>query len=319
MLERSKLIDSLRGFAILVMILTHATAYYPSDKIASLLWNWSHFAVPIFVFCSVYLFLKKSFDKPIHFFSFVKKRAVRLLFPYYIFLGFFLLALLWVDPTMISFKYIWQSVLLIGGVDINWLVLLFLALTVILPFFAWSYKKARILFWAYFGLALLSSIGLLFYQPGFSYKYIMWLPWSLVLYFTWFYVRFEQKKGALFSLLIVSAVSCLIAFALQSAQHHSLVLIHNKYPPNLLYLSYGVTILLGLTFLEKYLFTNKYVEKIIHFFSKYSYSLYFLHYIILIVAASFIERLHLSWYLFFVIVLFITAVLQKLFNNIKER
>ena len=59
MTQRDQLIDNLRGLAMIVMILTHATAYFPNDIVSFTLWNWSNFAVPIFLFCSVYLFIKK--------------------------------------------------------------------------------------------------------------------------------------------------------------------------------------------------------------------------------------------------------------------
>src|SRR6266403_5134039 len=98
MTERNQLIDNLRGVSMIVIILTHTTAFFPGDKVAYLLWNWSHFAVPIFLFCSAYLFLKKSDDKPLHFFSYLKKRVVRLLLPYYLFFFFFLIALFFISP-----------------------------------------------------------------------------------------------------------------------------------------------------------------------------------------------------------------------------
>ncbi|MBI3887543.1 acyltransferase family protein [Candidatus Microgenomates bacterium] len=132
-MQRTQLIDTLRGLAMLVMILTHTTVFFLQDPSANFLWNWSHFAVPIFVFCSVYLFFQKSLYDKIAFWSFVKKRFVRLLIPYYWFLLFFLIILFFTKPETLSIKYLLQSIFVIGGVDINWLVLLFMMITIILP------------------------------------------------------------------------------------------------------------------------------------------------------------------------------------------
>lgn len=314
-MQRNQLIDSLRGFSMIVIIFTHATAFFPSDKLVSILWNWSNFAVPIFIFCSAYLFLQKSSDKPLHIFSYLKKRFIRLLLPYYIFLVFFLIVISLLSSELFTIKYIWQSILVIGGVDINWLVLLFLYITIILPFFVWSQKKNPFLFWMFFTLSLSSSIFLLFARLDIPYKFIMWLPWSLIVYFTWFYIKYEQKKVVLLWSFLASCLLFIMSFGVVQSLHHSTVLIHNKYPPNILYLSYGVAVLLGLTFVAKYLFSQKYVLQFINFFSKYSYSIYFLHYLLLTVFVTFMAELGLNWLTLFLLVLSSTVLLQYLFNK----
>ncbi len=311
---RNELIDNLRGFAIIVMILTHTTAFFPGDKIAYFLWNWSHFAVPIFIFCSAYLFLQKALHKPPSFLAYFKKRFMRLVVPYYIFLGFFLLCLLLISPKMLTAKYILQSLFIIGGVDINWMVLLFLFVTALLPFFVWSYKKSRIIFGLFFTAALTSTYWLLYYHSSVSYKLIMWLPWSLMFFFTLFYVQHQAKKRLLGLLLLTTSVIFICAYIIQSSLSHSLVLIHNKYPPNIFYLSYGMTIVLALTFLDKYIFKNALVLKILNFFSRHSYSIYFLHYTILTVLAAFIKTFHFNWTSFFLLVIGLTFSLQYSYN-----
>lgn len=313
MVQRNQLIDSLRGFSMIVIIFTHATAFFPSDPITSLFWNWSNFAVAIFIFCSAYLYFQKSSDKPLHIFSFLKKRIIRLLVPYYIFLGFFFLVLFIISPEILSFKYIWQSVLVIGGVDINWLVLLFLYITILLPFLVWSQKKVPVFFWMFFSLSLGSAFFLLFYRLDVPYKFIMWLPWSLILYFTWFYLRYENKRHIIVWSCIVSCLLFGLSYGILNSIQHSTVLIHNKYPPNIVYLSYGIVVLLGLVLLSKYLFSQKLVLATINFFSRYSYSIYFLHYLVLTVFAAFIQQLHFTGVTLFLSVLTVTVLLQKFY------
>ncbi len=318
MTERNKLIDNLRGFSILIMILTHVTAFFPNDKLAFTIWNWSNFAVPIFIFCSTYLFLQKGSDKPVNYLTYLKKRFLRLLIPYYIFLFFFLILLLFINAKMVTFKYIWQSILVIGGVDINWLVLLFLCITTILPIFVWSLKKSKLFFWLYFVLSFGSSIGLLFFNFPMPYKFIMWLPWSIVIYVTYFYLKSEINKKRLVILFFSSLFIFISSYIIQSSLNHSLVLIHNKYPPNIFFLSYGIAVMLGLIFIQKYIFSYKIIFKILHFFSKYSYSIYFLHYLILTFLANFIKSLNLNWITLLLPVLLLTIFLQFLYVSKKS-
>lgn len=319
MSERNQLIDSLRGFSMIVIIFTHATVFFPSDRFVSALWNWSNFAVPIFIFCSVYLFLKKSDGRPIPFFTYLKKRFLRLLIPYYIFLPFFILVLWLISSDLLSIKYLFQSILVIGGVDINWLVLLFLYLTIMLPFFVWSQKKSPILFWFLFVLSFGSSIFLLFQKIDIPYKYTMWLPWSLMLYFTWFYIKSEQNKKVLLWLFFGCLSVFFVVFALQVFLAHSTILVHNKYPPNLLYISYGTSVLLGLVFLDNYLFRTKVILAIVNFFSRYSYSMYFLHYLVLTFFVAFMEVLGFTWITLFLAVMITTVGLQYFYNKFLDK
>ena len=189
----------------------------------------------------------------------------------------------------------------------------------ILPFFVWSQKKSPVLFWTFFVISLGSSLYLLFDKIGIPYKFIMWLPWSLMLYFTWFYIQVEHKKKILFWTFIVSCLVFGLSYFIITNMHQSTILIHNKYPPNILYISYGVMVLVGLTFVEKYLFRQRFIVKTVNFFSKYSYSIYFLHYLLLTLFAGFMGLLGLNWLTLFLLVLFSTVVLQLIYIWAKQK
>jgi peptidoglycan/LPS O-acetylase OafA/YrhL len=319
MTQRNHFIDDLRGIAILVMILTHVTAYFPSDKIANAIWNWSHFSVPIFIFCSAYLFLQKNLHKPFSGFSYLKKRVSRLITPYYIFLLFFIPILLALQPQTVTFKYILHSLLLIGGVDINWLVLLFVAFALLLPVFVWLFQKYKTLFGLGFFISLASTILLLWYTPHISYKFYMWLPWSLLLYFTFIYQKFEKKPTKLLLLFITTAALFFGAYYVRLLTDHSVVLIHNKYPPNILYLSYGMSLFLLLSFFLKRFSLSPVIARPLHYFSVHSYQLYFIHYIILILIATFLPILKLHWLTFFIILIATTVGTQQILFFLQKR
>lgn len=314
--EREYVIDYLRGFSVIVMILTHTTAYFPQDNIANFIWNWSHFAVPIFVFCSAYLFFKKQ-DRPLSFKSYLAKRLTRLLIPYYIFLPFFFLSLFVFTPNILTTKYIFNSLFLLGGVDINWLVLLFLYFALILPVLQIMYKKTKIIFHLLFIISFLSTLFLLFTTPPINYKLYLWIPWSFIIYVTFFFNHL-QKKNKAFIFPIIFFTFYTISFLILQSIHHSTVLIRNKYPPNMFYLSYSLTILFLLFSAVKKIPKNSFIAGILNYFSFYSYTIYFLHYLVLTVLAVFIKRLSLNWISFSLSVFIITIVLQFFLSRFQK-
>src|SRR3989344_3984886 len=62
--DRNTTIDFLRGFAMLIMVAIDVTAFYLSQKTTYLVWDYTHFVVPIFVFCSAYLYFERKSDSP---------------------------------------------------------------------------------------------------------------------------------------------------------------------------------------------------------------------------------------------------------------
>lgn len=315
---RNSLIDFLRGLAILAMILIHTTVFFYSDPIAATLWNWSQLAVPIFLFCSAYLFVKKDMQHEIRLFSYFKKRIMRLLIPYYIFLLLFIPLVFVLNQDKVSLQYILESIFLIGGVDINWLILLFLMIAILFPFFQWASQKNRFLFWGFFSISLISSIVFLFWIPPISYKLILWLPWSLIFFFAYWFHKHEQHKKHLLSAFLFFSVLGIATYFNNIFLGESVMFRENKYPPNLFYLSFGMAGILLLSFLANPLTQNKLVRKSIHFFSIYSYDIYFTHYIILTIFVAFLPQLHWSWWILFLVVLVFSIFVQFLLNSLRK-
>lgn len=304
---------------MLVMIVTHTTVFFPHDPIAAPLWNWLHFAVPIFIFCSAYLFFQKHTDSPPHFWHYLQKRFIRLLVPYYLFLMVFLPIVFLIKPETITFKYFLASIFLFAGVDINWLVLLFLMITILLPFIIYTWKHARILFWSFFLLSLGSSVDILFFDTPLPYRVIMWIPWSLILYGTFFYIQREKKHKSMRVPLIFFLILFGILYLVQELRGATTIFIHNKYPPNLFYLSYGVFVTIVLTRIMKPIGTFAPIFSILHFFSKNSYQIYFVHYIVLTGIAVSLPNNAWHWTTFTLAVITFTVFLQYLLIIITKK
>lgn len=297
------------------MILTHTTAYFLSIKSVYRLWDIIHFVVPIFVFCSSYIYYHQPAADLSGFFPFFKKRVIRLLVPYYVFLLFYFLLVFFFEPKKINLDIIIRNLTLTGGVDINWLVVLFIYFVILTPFVYAVKKKLPVLF-AVFSMASLAS-GFIFlnHYPPFDYRLIMWLPWSTIIIFSYYLADWE-KNGCSPSKSIIPAGLFFICFWFLIKQTgHSMIFQNNKYPPNLYYLSYGIfwTSLLYF-FHKKFLYQLGLVNKIFGFFSRHSYSLFFIHYIVIYFIFHTPVYRRLDWIGFTIVVLFLSVILQLILS-----
>lgn len=324
-------IDYLRGLAMMAMILIHTTVFYVSNPVAFFLWNYSQWAVPVFIFCSGYIYFQKTqrVSSPdnqsvslsfrhsgiLSFPGILKKRFLRLLIPYYIFLPFFFIVLVITNPHQLTFNYILQSIFLIGGVPVNWLVLLFLQFAILLPILLWIKSRHRILFWTYSFLAVGSSIIFLFWKVPFDWRYIMWLPWSVILLFSFFYVK-KRKKNVTFIILVLSFIIYLLSLFTVHSFGHSINFYDNKYPPNLFVISFGIAAIslfyVIMAFVAQNGPINRSIINMLIFLSRYSYSVYFIHYAILLLLSQWVEQLRSIWPLLFFLVFIPTLLIQKL-------
>lgn len=314
-------IDILRGIGIFVIILIHTTSYFLSNPLAHAVWNFGQFAVPTFVFCSTYLFFKKnSTHEKLNFLSFEKKRLLRLLVPYWIYLFFFFtLVFLKNQKTIILSFLIRHLTLTTTGLEINWAVLLFIYLAFLSPIFI-LLKKGRVLFSFFFFSSLLSSLVFLFTTPALNYKLTMWLPWSLILFYSWFFAKHEDEAWFLPLSIFVFLFVFLTSKLALVLTNHSVIFFDNKYPPNLNFLSYGILLTTILfIFAKKGFFDRPFLKISIMFFSQNSYSIFFVHFLVIFTFLFFIGIKQFLWWQFAAIVLVASVIIQKLINTTFSR
>ncbi len=316
--KRNEEIDFLRGFAIILMIFLHSAIYFPSNKFAYTLWDYGHFVVPILIFTSSYVFFKKTkFWESSQFPSYLKKRILRLLVPYYIFLVIYFILVGIKEPSKINFQYIFSNITLTEGIDINWIVLLFVYLSFLDPFLLFLRKNKF-----FFGLTVIfvfvSTLVPLFYSLPISYKLFMWAPWLSISIGSFYVVNFERNRWFTVTVSILSFLLFLAARFFQKAYHHSLLFYHNKYPPNIYYLAYGIFWINLLLLLFRKFLRHSPVKKIFDFFSYYSYSIFFIHYLVIYVVTKFFDYRKLNWCSFFLLVLFLSASIQRLINRLSS-
>jgi hypothetical protein len=208
--------------------------------------------------------------------------------------------------------YVLQSLTLTGGIDINWLVLLFVQLTLLAPLLLFLFQKTKrgeiIIAVSIIVFTFLSSIPeIRAVLP--NYRFVMWVGWSyfFLMGYRSVYPLIVSARKKTYILITLGLLTAL--FAITSEFSH---LYDNKYPPTLSFTLYGAVWILVLSKLLPKLRIPKFLEAFIHFFSIYSYPLFFVHYWILVYVSVYFK---LNWYLFFLIVLFSSAGIQFLGNT----
>lgn len=315
-MRRLDIIDDIRGISIFVTIMIHTNVYFLQNNIAYNLIELSQFVVAAFIFCSSYLYyLKDRVDSLSFFWKHLFKRLRRLIVPYYLFLIVYILFTFMKEPQKLTSNYIFQNLLLTGGIDFSWLVVLFVELTVLMPFFSFLRRKYKLFLCMYIIVAIISSLIFLIHTPLPWYRFIMWLPWSLIVIYTMYFEKIEKNTLLFWGLTVLFFIVYLTTrqFILIPLGR-SLRMYDNKYPPNIYYLSYCLMELNILYFLcQKAVFV--WVRKFIHFLSLYSYQIYFLH-ILVIFAITVLYHFKFNWVTFFLATLSITSILQFGFNRL---
>lgn len=316
--ERRNEIDILRGLGIFFIIIIHTAAYFLSQEPVFLLWNFGQFAVPLFVFCSTYLFyLKRNSYIKISYFSYVKKRLFRLLKPYYIFLLFYLPIVGAVSLKGVRWEQLARELTLATpGTEINWAVLLFVYMSALMPLLFLLYRKIKIAFFLYLLAALFASGLLLFYKPAINFRLVMWLPWSLIILFSWFFARYEEEVWFYpFTVLGVGGLFTTLSMILKT-RGSSLIFFDNKYPPNLYFLSYGIFVVTILYLVaKKGAFNLPLIKRPLIFLSENSYSIFFVHLLLIVAATKFLDVGKFVWWQFFSVLFVATVVVQAVLNR----
>ncbi len=314
MKERNTTIDFLRGLAVLLMILIHATAYFLGDPTVYAVWDYTHFAVPLFVFCSGYIFFAKDSITTLSV-SYVVKRLKRLVIPYYLFLIPFFILVFIKNPTSFNIKQMTEKILLSGGRDLSWLVILFIYFLFLIPVIHFMYRQKKWLFYILTGTAFVSTVLLLISIPPVPFRYVMWLPWTFFLIFTLLFANHKENRYFFIGTIILSVMTFFITRDFLQSQGKTLVLTENKYPPNLYYLSYGIFFTTVMYWVHRLVSKNKlymaYLQKPFDFLSTHSYSLFFIHFLFVKIFVDYgFHKIIGPWW-FFVVLLFLSAAVQK--------
>ena len=319
--KRFEHIDFLRAFSIIGVLAVHTLFYNLNNPANIFIWNILEFVVVGFVFCSGFVsaaFYTDTLKTWKYTFGWYKKRLLRLLIPFWIYLVIHYS--LWIlFPNFFqglgiekSWSFFIQSFLLIGGIGINWLPLLFLELTLLFPILLKIIKNNKTL-WIYGAVGLLVTAWFTVQPfPNSYYKFVMWVPWSLV--FLLSIMLFKKESLIRYGTWIGSGIVVFIlSFLYMQNLHLPLNMIEHKYPPDLYYLSYSIAATLLVLIVGSFGFwKTNFLRKTVQFISTNSYQLFFIEYIILDVVLLLAKRglLISNAGLEFLIVLFLSILIS---------
>ena len=262
----------IRLLAMLSIIACHFCQYYNSE------WAWwLNVGVQVFFIISGYLYGSKSIDEPI---LWLKKRFVKILTPYYIFLTFAIIGYIIVSPDILGAGNIISSYLVVGtikGISHLWFVSYILFCYIITPYLAalrdslsnknllFSIGSIVVIFGVYSIIEILVN-G--YFRPGRVGCYILG-------YFTAVLVNRIGTKSlhlcfwiSLIPTVISNYIYCHIHY-LQGLEMKGILVHITDYSHA--FLGYSITMLLMIVF------KNYLSNKVTRFSDKYSYEVYLVH------------------------------------------
>lgn len=338
MQDRYFQIDFLRGISIVGVVIIHVLSYSLTTAFYIFTWNYLHFVIAAFIFCSGYVMMaryKSGFDSIGHVLKWYKKRLTRLLVPYYIYLlvHYMLLILLPMyfggSGLKLEADYIASSIFLSGGIDLNWLTLLFVQLTLLFPVLVHltPLKKS---YYMYAGGAFIIALIFTFYRfPYDQYRSVMWIPWSFILILSMqFYFLHSKglKTKTYLKMMAVSGAIFAVLYLLGKQLHWSDRIIDHKYPPDLYDLSFESTITLAVLALSNWNPLHvPVIKRAYTFLSQESYHIFFIHYILIDlvqhIKTTYPVFVHVPVQLIFVLTLSIVIayMLRKLLETINVK
>lgn len=277
MKSRYSHIDFLRALGFLGIVAIHVLYFNFNSPLEGKLWDYLHFVVPILVFCSGYVLTIKT-----SLISWYKKRLIRLVLPYYVYIvihvGLINLFPQWfsgigIDGSMPSALH---AFLFLPSVNVSWLPLLFIELMLVSPLLMYLNKIKKLYMYG-IPAAIFTALLSMIHFPV-SYYWYMWISWSLLVVLAM--QIFQKERYSMY--LLTSTVLFGLLYGLWTTFHHSIGVYDNEYPPNAYFLSYGALWVFVLLYVSRLsIFNSERMMRWYTYLSTYSYSLYFIHFIVL--------------------------------------
>ncbi len=287
-------------------------------------WDLIHFAVGMFVFASGFLhensLLKIDIKSIKDVFSYLYKKFVRIVVPYYVFAILMVLSLIILGKfdfeKNITFKYFFDTVFLLGGVGGNWIPRLFLAISVVSLVEHLLSKKIKWVSGFFIAICFSASLYSITRSLGFMGKFDNIFGWMLIFYIGRYFYKNNSFKQ-IFSVISVSGILALILYFIINYMGLKTGLFANKYPPTLYYVAYNIfassiVFLIAKNIPEK-ITNNKYISVIVNFYSRYSYEMFFFH----LIAMKFLTN-KVTWYVDWLILVLVTSLMILIYKKAPE-
>ncbi|MEI6327487.1 MAG: acyltransferase family protein [Candidatus Roizmanbacteria bacterium] len=331
MKERNHSIDILRGLSILIIIFIHIAPYYLKMPWVAWIWNWAQFVVAVILLCSVAVTRMPSgqFEWS-SYLKYIAKRLKRLLIPYYIFFAVYTGITYAFQPSKVTWWYFFQNNTLTGGIDFQWLVLLFILLAIIAPLTDRLYQRHRRSFFGLIIASLCLSCLYQFNRPWWNINYRLWMigSWlSVALIARWAIDLYARRKWVPLSGIVIGSFSVWLAILWTlTSSHLQIGTFYHKYPPDIFHVSYSIWTMVAVyicinqlaRFSEKSSQLGTVVMQCIRWCSTYSYELYFTHIIVIMLMDWSFPRRNISLWTFSVLTYTGTILVVGVINLLRK-
>ena len=320
--ERYPIIDLLKAFAALLVVLIHVTSRYKGNgALMAAFYDYIHFSVGLFVLASGFLAANsyRKISSKTEVWKYLVKKFKRIVIPYYEFAFLFVLvSVLFLDKDIskyLGFESIKDTLLLSGGVGNNWIPKLFFSFSIILlidGFLAERVKMFRVLL---VSIVFSGATYLMTRTLSIPYIHSNLFGWTLILYVGFFMYKYNSQK----TLLSTIALSGSLWFLLRAIYGYMGLdsgIFTNKYPPDLYFVSYNVFASaivwsVGMNLLPL-LERSRYLVKLINYISAKSYEIFFYHLLIMEV-----WKWKVNWYVDWFLIVLMSLCLVWLLDHIK--
>ncbi len=256
-MERDDRLDFLRFIGISLIVLAHI------DGTPKWLWNVRNFDVPLLVIVSAVSYAKFSSMHYRTFFTYFKKRFLRLVVPTWCFLTIFNIFKFSISPDRFhSFiENILFPYMLIGGTEVGvWVIRVFVIISIVAPF-AWSFIdkiRRNSIFYIIVCVCYLLYIALYFVvKDDLNNQFLFFLnililhPFGYVLLFTYgLRLTFLSKKETFFNMVFFLIICCCLTIFDKDCSISDLY--SYKYPARGIYFFYGLFCSVSLYFFVSY-------------------------------------------------------------------
>ena len=322
--ERDYAIDFLRIVGILLILMAHT---FLKNSEYSLLQEIRSFDVIAMVFVSGLSFAQSTRDIKTwsDYFKYVWKRFLRLILPCWIFLSiFFIYSLIlsnWFNIEFLNLKTIFLSYSLISGIGYVWIIRVLFCLAIAAPFIKIIVNriaKGWINIFIVLFMILLNSV-LCYYSSeldGHLSLIVNTILLPVLGYSLVYWLAISYKKISFW--LRLSFLSALIIFTIVFSIYNGFHPTGSKYPPTLVYITYGLSASIFLYELFHLVFLKKNFEyKAIKWLSTNSFTIYFAH-IFIVILFDLSNCLVDYWWIEYLIIIFGSIFIAYLWTAIKK-
>jgi len=316
--QRNMAVDILRAVSILLMIVLHINPIFPKLYFTGWVWSWGQWVVPAFILCSIAVDtsdIRNASD----YLRYLWKRGIRLLIPYYIWLFTYLSLMVLVGHKTITGDMILKNLTFTGGSDFNWMILLFIYITLALPFLRKLVDKSESASLVVLLLSMTTSALYLSNRSYWnsSYRWWMVIPWygitvGILLFLKWWRTKRWGHIAAFFTTNIGIFVYWYLYLQNYNITTHTY---YHKYPPDLYYFTFSLwTVMLVYVLVSLNVHRMQKFDVVMRFLtyvSTRSYAIFFVHILVLYVLDAGFPRRPFNYIVFSTLVFVPTFILTK--------